>query len=167
MRNALLVLAIGFLLFGCIVQEERRAEIVPGENASPPAQEPQQPGETPALNESALPEPTEASPEVNISVERMETEVENVTEKEYFGIEFDGYTLLLEDLAPQGAGYCALIKIVKINGTMMQEFDRAQICPGESHYWVSPGMHRYRIKVIETAAGYSNNVAWANIIVYS
>lgn len=117
------------------------------------------------VNET-LPEPTHALPEFNITYEINDTAIENITEKNYYGLEFDNYTILLEDLAPSGSEYCALVKIVTIEGTNMREFDRAQICPGDSHYWVSPEHHKYRIKVMETASGYSGRAAWANIIVY-
>lgn len=156
------------LLFGCTAYEERQAEALPGGERTAVVSEgaPQQ--ETaPEPENVSLPEPVEPTPEVRITVEKTPTEVPNVAEKEYSGIEFGSYTLLLEDLAPRGTEYCALVKIVKISGAQMQEFSRAQICPGESYYWVSPEQHRYRIKVIETAPGYSNNAAWANIIIYS
>ncbi len=118
------------------------------------------------MNETP-PEPAQEMAQFNISVETINnTPAENTTEKTYTGLEFDNYTLLLEDLAPQGTGYCALVKIVTINGTVMQEFGRAQICPGESYYWVSPEHHRYRIYVVETASGYSTNISLANIIIY-
>lgn len=163
-------LAVCFLLFGCVISEERHETFIPGQNTTtnishelPPAEEPAPQNLT--ANES-LPEPTQAMPEFNLTYEINDTAIENITEKNYFGLEFDNYTLLLEDLAPSGTEYCALLKIVKIDGTNMQEFDRAQICPGDSHYWISPEHHRYRIKVVETASGYSGRAAWANIIVY-
>jgi len=167
--RALVFLLAGFLLFGCIVSEERQESFIPGQNTAanishelPPAEE-ANPNIT--VNET-LPEPTHALPEFNITYEINDTAIENITEKNYYGLEFDNYTLLLEDLAPSGSEYCALVKIVAIEGTNMQEFDRAQICPGESYYWVSPEHHKYRIKVIETASGYSGRAAWANIMVY-
>jgi len=162
-------LAIGLLLFGCLAYEERQTQVVPGgthgQNYSQeiPAQE--TPAQNQTFNES-LPEPVQPSPEVRITLERNETE-EGTVEKEYFGLDFANYTLILDDLASQGTEYCALVRIVKIEGRVMQEFDRAQICPGDSYYWVSPEQHRYRIKVMETASGYSNGAAWADIIIYS
>jgi hypothetical protein len=100
------------------------------------------------------------------SVDTVDEEGQNATEKEYSGIRFGAYTLLLEDLAPQDREYCALVRIVGIEGADITEYDRAQICPGESYYWVSPEQHQYRIYVVETAAGYSQGRIWANIIVY-
>ena len=164
----LAVLALVFLLSGCVISEEGHGTFVPGQNTTanipnlPPAEEPAPQGT--AINES-LPEPTEPTPELNISYTGMETGVET-TEKEYSAVEVDGYSILLEDVAPRGTEYCALIKIAEVEGTHMEVLDRAQVCPGESYYWVSPEMHKYRIKVLEVAAGYANQTAWANIIVY-
>lgn len=168
--RALAFLLAGFLLFGCIVSEERQESFIPGQNASynvsqelPPADGAHPPNET---VDETLQEPTQALPEFNITYEINNTPIENITEKNYYGLEFDNYTVLLEDLAPRGSEYCALVKIVTIEGASMREFGRAQICPGESYYWVSPEHHKYRIKVIETASGYSGRAAWANIVVY-
>ncbi len=169
MKTILAALVLGLLFLGCVISEERQETFIPGQNTStnishelPPAEEPQ-PNAT--VNET-LPEPTQALPAFNLTYEINETGIENATEKSYFGLEFDNYTLLLEDLAPHGTEYCALVRIVQVEGDTLREFDRAQICPGESYYWVSPEHHRYRIKVIETASGYLGNAAWANIVVY-
>lgn len=162
-------LAIGLLLSGCLAYEETRAQVIPGgtheQNYSQEIPAQGAPSQNQAAGES-LPEPVQPGPEVRVTVERNETEA-GAVEKEYFGIEFADYTLILDDLAPRGAEYCALVRIVKVEGMAMHEFDRAQICTGESYYWVSPEQHKYRIKVTETASGYSNGAAWADIIIYS
>ena len=165
----LAILALAFLLSGCLISEERHETLVPGQNAAavipsnPPSAEEPAPQEI-AINES-LPEPTDPTPELNISYAETETGGET-TEKEYSAVEVDGYSIMLEDVAPRGTEYCALIKIAEVEGTHMEVLDRAQICPGESYYWVSPETHKYRIKVLDVAAGYADRTAWANMIVY-
>ncbi len=169
--RAFALLLVCILLFGCTATEEQGTAIYgepeyshpeAPEPETPPAQEPSAQEE---MNDS-LPEPTEPTPELHISYTEMETG-EETTEKEYSGVEVDGYSILLEDVAPHGTEYCALIKIAEVEGTHMDVLDRAQICPGESYYWISPEMHKYRIKVLEVATGYADQTAWAGIIVYT
>lgn len=164
-------LGLCLLLFGCAAPEpqgtmayeepEYAYPEVPQQEA-PPTEEP---SAQEGLNDS-LPEPTEPTPEMRISYSETETGEETM-EREYTGIEVDGYSVLLEDVAPHGTEYCALIRIAEVEGTHIEVLDRAQICPGESYYWISPEMHKYRIKVVEVASGYAGQASWANIIVYA
>lgn len=179
------VLLCMLMLCGCIVMEKEYRES--GETVLPPQEAPQ--GEAPAPeeeppagdeNESAAsggPVPPAGSPEreegdANVLMGQQELTVEEAevgegkTEKEYGGMEFDGYTLLLEDLTDDYPYPCAALRIVKISGTEIMEYKRTEICPGHSGYWESPEGKGYRIKVFETAAGYSEGVHWADIAIY-
>ena len=171
MKEIPIFLALGVLLLGCTTTEPQ-GTITYGEpeytEPEVPEEEvpvPEEPSAQEQLNDS-LPEPTEPTPELHISFTELETGGET-TEKEYSGVEVDGYSILLEDVAPSGTEYCALIKIAEVDGTQMRVLDRAQICPGESYYWISPEMHKYRIKVLEVASGYADQTAWADIVVYT
>lgn len=174
MRHAIILISIVLLLFaGC-------AQLESGEPASAPGSTL---GSTPETGNGGQGAIEPAAPDTagnassaqvemgqwNLTTQSNDTVDEtgqNVTEKEYSGIRFGAYTLLLEDLAPQEREYCALVRIVGISGEEITDYERAQICPGESHYWVSPEGHRYRIYVVDTATGYSQGKIWANIIIY-
>jgi hypothetical protein len=175
MRHAIILISLVLLLFAGCAQQAGGQATAPGSTV----------GSTPVTGNgeletgngapaapSAVEDEFAAQTEMgqwNLTTERNETVNEtgqNVTEKEYSGIRFGAYTLLLEDLAPQERGYCALVRIVGINGSEITDYERAQICPGESHYWVSPEGHQYRIYVVDTAAGYSRGIIRANIIIY-
>ncbi|MGB9719188.1 MAG: hypothetical protein ACPL06_01170 [Candidatus Anstonellales archaeon] len=83
----------------------------------------------------------------------------------YFGN--NKYVLVLKDISMQRNenGYCGLFEIVLVeNSTTLQKL---QICPGEDATWVSPEGKQYRIKVIDTAAGYTGAARWAKVIIYS
>jgi hypothetical protein len=107
--------------------------------------------------------------DLNITDETFEAQnhSENETKKidgTYFGN--NAYVLVLRDISMQRneEGYCALFEILWAeNGSSLQKL---QICPGEDAYWTSPDGHQYRIKVFETAAGYSGGARWAKAIVY-
>jgi len=82
----------------------------------------------------------------------------------YFGN--GAYVLVLRDISMHRneQGYCALFEIVWAeNGSNIQKL---QICPGEDADWISPDGHLYRIKVFETAAGYTGRARWAKVAVY-
>ncbi|MEM2948429.1 MAG: hypothetical protein QXY05_01680 [Candidatus Anstonellales archaeon] len=82
----------------------------------------------------------------------------------YFGN--DRYCLVLRDISMQRneIGYCALFEIILVeNYTTLQKL---QVCPGDDATWISPEGKQYRIKVIDTAAGYSGAARWAKVIVY-
>ena len=182
------------LLCGCIAVEKQYTET--GETVLPPQEVPpeetgepsgeaegatgegEEAGETeetpgePSGGEGEAAEPSE-EPEENgelmgeehLTVEKTEVG-EGETEKEYSGMRFDGYTLLLEDLTDDYPQPCASLRIVRISGTEITEYGQMKICPGESQYWTSPEDKEYRIKVFDTAAGYSEGVAWADIAIY-
>lgn len=48
-----------------------------------------------------------------------------------------------------------------------EEIKKLIICPEQEYLWVSPKTDEYRIKVINTAAGYTKNSRWASVIIYS
>ncbi|MDD5096446.1 MAG: hypothetical protein PHY95_02945 [Candidatus ainarchaeum sp.] len=177
MRNAIILISFALLLFaGCAQQAGNGGQAsvpgsvvgsTPGAGSGEPAAGNEAPAAPPAVeNDSADPVEMGQWNLTTESVDAVNEDGQNATEKDYSGIRFGGYTLLLEDLAPQGREYCALVRIVGIEGADIMEYERAQICPGDSYYWVSPEGHEYRIYVVETAAGYSQGKIWANIIIY-
>ena len=169
MRNAIILISLVLLLFaGCAQQGSGGQAAAPASGIQQPAAgtgletggEPATGNGTPAAPPETVENESAAQVEMgqwNLTTQSNDTVDENgqnATEKEYSGIRFGAYTLLLEDLAPHEREYCALVRIVGINGTEITDYERAQICPGEDYYWVSPEGHQYRIYVVETAAGY-------------
>ncbi|HID73274.1 TPA: hypothetical protein EYP38_05000 [Candidatus Micrarchaeota archaeon] len=75
------------------------------------------------------------------------------------------FTLLLEDVSlPAGGGEpCAMFSISNASGALME---RVVVCPGKDEYWVAPDGHRFRIVVIEAAAGYTREDVWADVIIF-
>ena len=184
------ILAV-LLLLGCVVMEEEQRIEVPEEPA-PPAEGPEAAGEGETMGEGAgggapgeesppgeeiegegaappeeeIPEEEELGTlmgEENVTVEKTDIG-DGKTEREYFGMGFGEYILLLEDLSDEKPYPCAIVRVVDFEGV---EYERTKICPGDSYYWISPEGHRYRFYVVQTAAGYSGGAAWADIIVYT
>lgn len=98
--------------------------------------------------------------------EENETKTNEIEKIE--GIHFgdNKYILVLIDISMQRneIGYCALFEIVEVeNGSSLQKM---QICPGDDATWASPEGMVYRIKVFDTAAGYSGRARWAKVAVY-
>ena len=88
--------------------------------------------------------------------------VENLTLE---GLEFgESYVLVLDDLSLDKPEPCAILSIYELESK--ENIQQVKICPGEEYYWTNPEGQQYRIKVIETAAGYSYGAGWANIIIY-
>jgi len=135
---------------------------VPGEAGTDAASEGVPPAGSPERDETGA---GALMGEEHLTVEKTEIG-EGETEKEYGGMRFDGYTLLLEDLTDDYPYPCAALRVVKISGTEITEYERTEICPGKSRNWESPEGKEYRIKVFETAAGYSEGAAWADIAIY-
>ncbi len=75
------------------------------------------------------------------------------------------YVLVLEDVSvPLGdAEPCAMFKIIRASGEVL---DRKMICPSEEEYWTDPDGQRFRILVLEVAAGFTKEGRWADVRVF-
>ncbi len=171
-----LVLAALLLFAGCVLntQEKNRNESVRivGEKIYNESEEGEGTEENISRSESTtdtnLSESETNATDPNIANETYgnNNDYENETKIDgtYFGN--GAYVLVLRDISMQRneEGYCALFEIVWAeNGSSLQKL---QICPGEDAYWISPDGHRYRIRVFETAAGYTGRARWAKVAVY-
>lgn len=151
------------LAAGCVAPEERIEEPVENitENITEEAEEE-------IIEEEAeeIEEPGEVVEEINETIEFNETidEEPEEIEEEIEGTFFGGgrYVLILDDIVWYGDKSCAAVTIAYSNGTSIK---RDVMCPRTDYYWTDSAGHRFRFKVIETAAGYTGE-AWANIIIY-
>ncbi len=97
---------------------------------------------------------------------------ENVSERsngsmEIEGMRFGNYTLVLEDISiasgPERIS-CAIIGIYGYGSS--SKLAELQGCPGQDIRWVAPDGRTWRIVVYQTAQGYSQEAAWAEIAVF-
>ena len=168
------------VLFGCVAVEEPAEEAE--ENITEEPEIPEEiPEEVPEENETAEPEINESEESginelelnetINESMNWTEEIIANETVNETMDEsgEIDGilfgegkYLLILDDAVWYGGRACAAIDITYVNGTSIK---RDVICPTQDYYWIAPDRHKFRIKVVEVAAGYSGE-AWADISIY-
>lgn len=78
------------------------------------------------------------------------------------------YSLVLDDVAVVTSDErpCGIFSIHDLRGEKETVIDQMVLCPGETKYWLSPGGDRFRIVIIEVAAGYTKETQWAKAIIY-
>ncbi len=172
-----LMIAAFILLFaGCITPLEGTEKNLTGavtENLVSADNETEQPVENESIQNitgAEHKEETLTNVSANITVnEEADLDV-NITENEGMERDYregllvfgDGmYALDLLDVTIDAE--CAVFEFIYADGTAI---DKAIICEGEDRYWVSPEGHRFRVKVLQVALGYSTNTSWANVIIY-
>ncbi len=77
------------------------------------------------------------------------------------------YVLLLNDIAldtSAAGGACALIEIVEIESE--QSLQKGKVCKGTDFAWDSPEEKRFKIRLVDIAAGYSGEAKWANFLIF-
>ncbi len=109
--------------------------------------------------------------DMNLSVN--ETNVTNTTEelqelKIPDGLIFSGrYVLVLDDAvldSTKPGGACAAVSIWYLgNGSVL---DKELVCKDSDKTWISPSGEKFRIRLLEIAAGYTHTAKWAKFRVF-
>ena len=150
----IIILLLFFLFLGCVTSENQNNDTIQvnftGENQTVIGECTSLESEGIIILENATQELIQNNTEQNLTLEGLE-----------FG---ENYILVLDDLSLDKPEPCAIVSIYNLESE--ENLQQAKICPGEEYYWTSPEGHKFRIVVIETAAGYSYGAGWANIIIY-
>lgn len=177
MKNFVVFLALALLLSGCMQEQGSVDEDVwasSGESApeaeTPPAEpEEEAPADVPPEAESE-PEPEEeGAAEDEEELLRWDVGVKEEVDEEHRklqAVEFDGYVLIVDDITDDYPYPCAALRVGQMGDEYIETLFQDKVCPGDSTYWISPEGGKYRIKVFETAAGYSGFAYWADVAVY-
>jgi hypothetical protein len=181
MRIVLVTLAL-LLLLGCI-QQPPAENVTPGspakvntagnsmpnvtapQNQTPPAQNTT--GNESVINESNITVQNASIPGNATIPNATNLTTPNETSSaagQHPTLPFGDYSLVLNDVSivPASSAPCGIFSITAANGSIMDQF---VACPRQSHTWIAPDGHAYRIFVVKVAAGYGG-VEWADAIVF-
>ncbi len=175
----ILVLALCAVLFGCVGEgpsqpaaPNQSNQTVHASSNGTNATGPVPPVSPPETNTSAnltAPNATgnATSPELNGSAanETGTAGVANAT-RNVSGIVFGGgqYVLVLDDISVAGTQPCALLSVYYASNA--SQITKLDVCQGESQNWISPEGRIFRIVVLKTAPGYSENALWAQVEIF-